>query len=48
VLKVQGEYDKAREMFEQAVSSAKSSPDFRRRTTRPWNKLAEKELRTGM
>ena len=48
VLKKQGESERAREMFEQAVSSAKASPDFRRRTTRQWNKLAEKELRAGM
>jgi tetratricopeptide (TPR) repeat protein len=45
VLKAQGEMEKAREMFDQAVLSANASPDFRRRNTRQWSKLAEKELR---
>ena len=45
VLKQQGETDKAREMFEQAVESAKTSPEFRRRSNiRHWSKLARKEL----
>jgi len=45
VLKQQGETDKAREMFEQAVESAKTSPEFRRRSNiRHWGKLARKEL----
>jgi Tfp pilus assembly protein PilF len=44
VLKAQGEYDKAREMFEQAIESAKTSPDYRRRELRCWRKLAEKEI----
>jgi Tfp pilus assembly protein PilF len=45
VLKNQGEPDRAREMFEQAVDSAKTSPEFRRRSDiRHWSKLAKKEL----
>jgi Tfp pilus assembly protein PilF len=45
VLKNQGEFDRAREMFEQAVDSAKTSPEFRRRSDiRHWSKLAKKEL----
>jgi Flp pilus assembly protein TadD len=45
VLKQQGETEKAREMFEQAVDSAKTSPEFRRRSDiRFWSKLAKKEL----
>ena len=44
VLKSQGETDKAREMFEQAIESAKTSPDYRRRELRYWSKLAEKEI----
>ena len=45
VLKQQGETEKAREMFEQAVESAKTSPEFRRRDNiRHWSKLARKEL----
>ena len=41
---LQNEPEKAREMFEQAVESAKSSPDYRRRELKYWSKLAEKEL----
>ena len=44
VLKAQGETDKAREMFEQAVESAKNSPDYRRRELRYWSKMAQKEI----
>jgi hypothetical protein len=44
VLKAQGETEKAREMFEQAVESAKASPDYRRRSTRQWSRLSQKEL----
>ncbi len=44
VLKAQGETEKAREIFEQAVQSANASPDFRRRGTKHWSKLAQKEM----
>jgi tetratricopeptide (TPR) repeat protein len=44
VYKTQGEPEKAREMFEQAIESAKTSPDYRRRELRYWSKLAEKEI----
>jgi Flp pilus assembly protein TadD len=44
VYKAQNEPEKAREMFEQTIESAKTSPDFRRRELRYWSKLAEKEL----
>jgi tetratricopeptide (TPR) repeat protein len=44
VLKAQGATEKAREMFEQAVDAAKTSPDYRRRELRYWSKLAEKEI----
>jgi cytochrome c-type biogenesis protein CcmH/NrfG len=44
VLQAQGEMEKAQEMFEQTIESAKTSPDFRRRELRQWQKLAEKEL----
>jgi tetratricopeptide (TPR) repeat protein len=44
VFKAQGETDKAREMFEQAIESARNSPDFRRRELRRWSKLAQKEI----
>jgi tetratricopeptide (TPR) repeat protein len=45
VLKQQGESERARECFEQAVESAKTSPDFRRHADiRQWSKLARKEL----
>jgi tetratricopeptide (TPR) repeat protein len=45
VLKQQGELDRAREMFEQAIESVKTSPDFRRRSdARHWSKLARKEI----
>lgn len=44
VFKTQGESDKAREMFGQAVESARNSPDYRRRELRYWSKLAQKEI----
>ena len=44
VYKAQNEPGKAREMFAQAVESAKTSPDFRRRDSRYWSKLAQKEI----
>lgn len=40
----QNEPEKARGMFEQAIESARTSPDYRRRELRSWAKLAEKEL----
>jgi Tfp pilus assembly protein PilF len=44
VLKAQGETEKAREIFEEAIQSANASPDFRRRGTKHWSKLAQKEI----
>lgn len=44
VYKAQNEPEKAREMFEQAVESAKISPDYRRRNLKHWSKLAQKEI----
>jgi len=44
VLKAQGETERAREMFQQAVESAKTSPDYRQRDLRYWSKLAQKEI----
>lgn len=44
VFKAQGDDAKAREMFETAVESAKTSPDYRRRELRQWSKLAQKEI----
>lgn len=44
IYKTQGETENAREMFEQAIESARTSPDYRRRELRYWSKLAEKEL----
>ena len=43
VLKAQGETERAREMFRQAIESAQTSPDYRREL-RYWSKLAEKEI----
>ena len=43
-LKGLGKNDRAREMFEQAVDSVKSSPHYRRRDIQKWQKLAEKEI----
>ena len=45
VLKQQGESEKARECLLEAIESAKTSRDFRRRTdVQHWSKLAKKEL----
>lgn len=44
VLKAQGETTRAREMFQQAIESANTSPDYRRRELRYWSKLAQKEI----
>lgn len=44
IYKTQNEPDKAREMFEQAIDSARTSPDYRRRELQQWAKLAEREL----
>lgn len=44
VLKAQGKLDEARDVFEQAIDSAKAAPDFSRRGTVHWSKLAKKEL----
>jgi Tfp pilus assembly protein PilF len=44
VLKAQGETERAREMFQQAIDSAQASPDYRRRELRYWSKLAQKEI----
>ena len=44
VYKAQNEPERAREMFEQAIESARNSPDFRRRQLRYWSNLAKKEL----
>lgn len=44
VLKAQGKTEAARQTFEQAIQSANASPDFSRRGTVHWSKLARKEL----
>jgi hypothetical protein len=44
VLKAQGNADRAREMFDQAIDSVNSSPHYRRREIQKWRKLAEKEI----
>jgi tetratricopeptide (TPR) repeat protein len=44
IYKAQGETEKAREAFEQAVEAAKNSPDYRRHEIRQWGKLAQKEI----
>ncbi len=44
VLKALGKTEEARAVFEQAIQSANSSPDFSRRGTVHWSKLARKEL----
>lgn len=44
LLKAKGENDRAKEMFEAAVESAKTSPYFRSRQLGQWAKLAQKEL----
>lgn len=44
-LKQKGETDLAREFFERAVESAKTSPEFRRQNDiRHWSKMAKREL----
>ena len=44
VLKARGDNDRAREMFESAIESARTSPYFRTRQLGQWSKLAAKEL----
>jgi Tfp pilus assembly protein PilF len=44
VLQAQGEIEKAREMFLEAIESVKTSPDYRKYELRRWSKLAEKEI----
>ena len=44
LLKAKGDNDRAREMFESAIESAKTSPYFRSRQLGQWAKLAQKEL----
>lgn len=44
VLKAKGETDRAREMFEAAIDSARTSPYFRSRQIAQWAKLSQKEL----
>jgi hypothetical protein len=44
LLKENGENDRAREIFESAIQSAKTSPYFRSRQLNQWAKLAQKEL----
>jgi hypothetical protein len=43
-LKEMGDSDRARGMFQQAIDSVGSSPQYRRREIQRWGKLAEKEL----
>lgn len=45
VLKAQGKTEQAREAFRQAVQTADTSPDFSRRGTKQWSKLAQKEFK---
>lgn len=44
LLKAKGENERAREMFEAAIESARTSPYFRSRQLGQWAKLAQKEL----
>jgi hypothetical protein len=44
VLKAKGENERARELFEQAIESARTSPYFRSKQLGQWSKLAQKEL----
>lgn len=44
VLKAKGDNDRAREMFEAAIDSARTSPYFRSRQLGQWVKLSQKEL----
>ncbi|MEO8572702.1 MAG: tetratricopeptide repeat protein [Pyrinomonadaceae bacterium] len=43
-LKADGNSDRAREMFEQAIDSVNISPAYRQREIRKWKKMAEKEI----
>ncbi len=45
VLKTQGETGKANEMFLEAIESAKTSPDYRKRELKQWSKLALQEVK---
>ena len=47
LLKAKGEADRAREMFEAAIESARTSPYFRSRQLGQWAKLAAKELKVS-
>jgi hypothetical protein len=44
VMKAKGENDRARELFQEAVQAAKTSPFFRSKQLGQWSKLAQKEL----
>jgi tetratricopeptide (TPR) repeat protein len=44
LLKAKGENDRAREMFESAIESARTSPYFRSRQLGQWVKLAQREM----
>lgn len=44
VLKAQGECEKAKEVFERAIDSAQTAPDFRHREVKYWSRLAKKEI----
>jgi hypothetical protein len=44
VLKAKGDNDRARDLFEEAVQAARTSPYFRSRQLGQWSKLAQKEL----
>ena len=44
VVKANGDYDLARDLFGQAVQAAKTSPYFRSKQLGQWSKLAQKEL----
>lgn len=44
VLQAKGETEKAKEVFREAIDSAKASPDYRKHAVRQWSKLAQKEV----
>jgi tetratricopeptide (TPR) repeat protein len=44
VMKAKGDNDRARDLFEEAVQAARTSPYFRSRQLGQWSKLAQKEL----
>ena len=44
VLKAKGDVDRARDLLEQAVQAAKTSPYFRSKQLGQWSKLAQKEI----